>query len=320
VLGVLLTLAWFVRLVGSARIALVVPIFVFAGGLDVLGILALGHSWPPWLRFEWWTPPWYYPSNVQLLLWVPQHALGAWLATALLVDRGLRGTLPPVAALLVGTALFWSPFAALGLLPFVVYWCARQPASLLGGWRNWAAAPLILVLASFYASLAHPLPHGWMGARLLATVWRRYLLFVGLKVGVYAALCALSLRRDARSLGLLSVAVITLLVIPCYQMGLYNDFVMRVSIPSLFVLWLFVARSLADPWPGLTRRLLWGAFLVGAIGPCLQLAWATAHWKVGIPDPATIAAIPVLQHEKDPAIARQYIGDRTAFFFRVLAK
>jgi hypothetical protein len=320
VLGVCLTLLWFVRLVGSSRIAITLPIFVFAGGLDALGILVLGRRWPPWLHIEWWTLPWQYPSNIQLLLWVPQHALGAWLSTALMVDRGLRGALPSIAVLIVATALFWSPLASLGLLPFVVYWCAGRPGALLRGWRNWAACPLIMVLAGFYGSLSHQLPHGLISARILATVWRRYLLFVGLKAGLYAGLCALVLRRDRRSLALLGVAGITLLLLPLYRLGLYNDFVMRVSIPSLFVLWVLVARSLADAPATLARRVLWGVFLIGAIGPLAQLAWAVTHFKVGIPDVASVAAVPAVQRERDPEIARQYVGDRGSFFFRVLAR
>ena len=107
----------------------IIAIFVVFSGLDAVPVLArhaLSIDVPsdgvtPADHLEAWAGLFQYSSHITQLFWVPQHAIPGWafVGLYLLWQRGRVG-----ASLLVCVLPYlgyWSPFAAMGAAPFVLY-------------------------------------------------------------------------------------------------------------------------------------------------------------------------------------------------------
>ncbi|MCS7303625.1 MAG: hypothetical protein NZ602_00755 [Thermoguttaceae bacterium] len=207
--GVLLALSWFTLLVGRCH-WMVVGLFFFFSAPDVVGAAFFkligwdpGPPLPPpvlngwginwyalrWWNWElrWWAGPytWNYCCQMELLFWVPQQALGAWICTGIMAAGFCWPQLQWRQWAIVPLALsaLWSPLVSLGLGPFLVlelFRCRngrRSPvkqffslrrllpeavhfdrkqspgqAKPLAGWCSWpnGAALVLLVVAGLY--------------------------------------------------------------------------------------------------------------------------------------------------------------------------
>jgi hypothetical protein len=101
------------------------------------------------------------------------------------------------------------------------------------------------------------------------------------------------------------------MLIPLYRMGEYNDFVMRVSIPSLLVLWIGVAQTLTGDLKLKRAKALLGLFILGSLTGLNEIARS-------VDDPtylSPVVSLPKLSLAKD-----QYMGSDRSFFFTRLAK
>lgn len=303
--------------------------FVLSGGLDVVGHWIRHSGLPnPTDHIEWWAGLFQYSSNTTLLYWVPQHALAGWIAGPLLLSsEDAKG--PPVlsgiAVLLTG---FWSPFVALGLTPFWLFQFARyvkcrheialQRNRLLIGLC--AAALIGFMLANFFGSVdSSRIPQyfvpGRVGASAFLTAWA---LFVALEFACFFAF--IDRMTPARW-----VAGVSLLLIPLFSVGLYNDFAMRVSIPALYVLWVSVIAQLNRRFEsrgirGLVSPLfvLW---LLGTGASITELSRSVSTseglWVQHIPNEGWV---PAINRMGIPGTEFQYLGNPDSFFFRFLAK
>lgn len=295
-LGVWLVLAWLRRLGGRVGWWLCGGFFL-VGGLDLFTrwywiwqTLYAGEPGPFWQEFvqakgagvRLYIPPSVvlsdgdyrhrleFPPVFSQLQWAPQHALGGWLLTALLLHHYRVRRLNAVFWVTLGQALFWSPFMAVGLLPLLGVLLGRvdrrtwYPLGLLAG-----AAWVVLFLAYFEAHL----PVG--GAD-----WVLRHLRGGADVGLYVVFLVFSfgllgfvlvqLERRYRLLEpwrpLVFAALGSLLVLTAVCVGEYNDFLLRSVIPGQFVL----AFALLFALGRARQRRLRSGWLVGLIG-CLAV-------------------------------------------------
>jgi len=233
-------------------------VLVFFGGLDVIGWLFMEpvHNLGWRQQVNGWNGILYlmritmiqYSENTTLLFWVPQHALSAWLAVLVLLHRedDDDATLG-IPAFLVAIG-FWSVFAAVGMVPFLVGRCIGLLRR-----RTWRAAlsPYVLAavalaafLALFMSSGAGGIYHGFIWqVNPVRTALRRLVLFL-----VFQLLVIVGAMRWARiPFGKHEkIAFGVLLVLPVYYYGTYGDLTMRASIPSLFVLALAIIRAIGD--------------------------------------------------------------------------
>lgn len=318
-LGTVLACGWFVLLVGVKPV-LAAIYFVFANGLDFIGErLVSGQAIPGGTaHIDWWAG-WAFvnlPGHYSQMVWAPQHSLATWSITGLLaVQLSAKRNLGH-AGLLAALAGFWSPFAVLGMVPLALYIWIKEKGRGLFSFANGVALPLLAVNVVFLLSQTTPFPHG-KAVNDPREEWVRFLLFHVLEWGVFA-LFACELRRSAnRALrGFFWTALAALALIPFYRLGYFNDWCMRVSIPSLFLLWAGVGRSLLRAPFTLESRLLLVLCVFGAFGAMRESA---RGWF-------TLGATPPPMHEHDhiPHIeadfARQYMGNDQTFFFQHLAK
>jgi len=273
---------------------------------------SLAH-WDVTRHLEWWAESYQYSSMTTQLFWVPNHALGGWLLIGLLMrepgvperpgagreprDSGLearRGGLDTVLPLVLVALALWSPLTALGAAPFVL--CrmgdsVRRDRSLaLADPRIWAPALAVgLVLAAYLTLDAGRIPRGWtigrhgLGAGAVTRDLWRHAEFFLLEAGLIGA-AILAIRASRRVV--LALAILALL--PLVSFGAANDFVMRVSIPSLAVLAIAACLALAQGAPSaptrIKRGVLAGLLVLGAVTPLQEFARAAVleRWPINL--------------------------------------
>jgi hypothetical protein len=129
-------------------------------------------------------------------------------------------------------------------------------------------------------------------------------------------------------LGVLAISLASLTVLPLFRLGFNNDLVMRASIPSLFVLWVFTARIVVEAVQCLAARqaplklrlaawLLVGVVVAGFMPALAEVTRSLQSYRFG--PPPLEAVVPAA--EADPRhLVEQRVGDGEAFFFRYLAR
>ena len=278
-----------------------------------------------------------FQGEVAALSWAPQHTLGAWLATACVLSVLLERRSPRGIVLIHAAVALWSPFVAVGLLPFTVAACLREPRAAVS-WPEVAGAAAVAAPVGLYL-LAHS-PQQFLGV-LPATFtdasdWLRYGLFLTLAVGVFWVVACYVRRRfavpPADRWRLLSMALLTLAALTLVYMGRHNDWIMRASLPSLFVAHLLLAGMAVELWRGaapLRYRLAFvvvlalsaersvKTYLLAPLGGLsgqsgLQTTIAGARrWEESL---ATLPSSPGFEY------ASQYLGSRRSFFGKYLMR
>ncbi len=267
-----------------------VAVIVSFSGLDVVGTVLRGPAaiehWDVTKHLEWWAVRYQYSSMTTQLFWVPNHALGAWLGIGLLYRQRGADALDALLPMTVVAVALWSPLAALGLVPFVLLrvWKVSigERSSRLLHPRVWAPALAVgLVVAAYLTLDAARIPRGWTighegfgPAAIADDLWRQAEFFL-LEAGLLG-LAILSIRRSAAVV----VALCLLAVLPVVSFGAANDFVMRVSIPSLTVLAIGACLALCAGAAAVKLRIkqavLVALLLIGAVTPFQEFARAAA--------------------------------------------
>ena len=264
---------------GSIRRGLVVlVVFCLFGGWDMVGTLAVAarHALGEGAALvipddiQWWDRLFQYSSTLTLVLWVPHHALAGWFLAALVLLRERRrirvGTLMAGAAL----SIVWSPFALMGAAPFLL-WAGIEALRAREVRPLDLAAPALLALALlplalYLASDSGDVPRGFQPRSTEFLI--RYPAFLALEVLPFVVANALfgGGRAEAPRRATYRIAVASLVLIPCYRIGVSNDFVMRASVPALAILAIATGHTAADVLArgGRTGRALLG--LVLALG------------------------------------------------------
>ena len=254
--GGALILLLFTRGLRGWRAILAVLVLICFGGMDIIPTI-LSESWDwsalsitfdqGWPRIdlgrdtEFWSMERLYSlygSSMFSLMWHPHHFLPAALYTLLLIQLRRQPRFLSVSGVLLAASLFWSPFVTLGLLPLVGVLLLRNGPRPFLCWPNlFLAPPLTGLLGVYLASgTADSIPHGWLWERYEWGLLAKELpLFYLIEFMILAGLLWL-LRPQLRREPFFLISVVTLLLVPWYQFGVYNDFSSRVSLPALVLL------------------------------------------------------------------------------------
>ena len=260
---------------------IVIGLFVVFSGLDSLawakrivdgtpGNLLLPHldPWPGGLQFT---------SHMSQLFWVPHHALGGWACVAAFqawrVGRAPALLMAPVWA----ASVFWSPLAAAGMIPFLIF---AFVCDLLDGKLRAAdfatalAAGLGAAPAAAFLTLdAQTIEKGFLDFTSPTTLQSYGANFL-LKAAPWLALAWEATRgKDRRTIAEFLLIFLALLAIPTYRLGFANDFAMRVSIPALALLALRAAPAIAVRADAPLRRKATAGIIVAlaAITPGVEI-------------------------------------------------
>ncbi|MEP6885088.1 MAG: hypothetical protein ABJC66_10110 [Gammaproteobacteria bacterium] len=271
-------------------------VLVFFSGFDIVGgIISVPRfvaTWDIARNLEWWAGSYVYPSMTSQLFWAPNHSLAGWLTIGLLCRNSDRTQVDAILPIVVIAVVLWSPLAALGVAPFVVWkavagvvrdrsWSVADP-------RAWAPALLVGIVICAYLTLDIGRIPKSLGVAVdgYANLWSdllRQAQFFLLEAGLigFAVLAIMRSSQVVLALGILAL-------LPLVNFGSANDFVMRVSIPSLAVLAIACCLALTRPSQDLRavrkKWVLGGMLVVGAMTPFQEFARAIVvpAWPINL--------------------------------------
>lgn len=245
----------------SARFALA-AIFLLFSGADIVGAGITGVPQAPVMHYEWWAHFGEFPSNITSVIWTPQHALSAWIATFLILRYPARAV--QAGGVLGAAVAIWSPFSVVGIVPVMAWAVYRAGPRHLFSWMNIAAAPVLLLAgAAFLTRGSAGIPAGllWDRPDFTLTGW---LLFVALEFALIALALLLVSRRHAL---LIAVSCAALVLLALTNVGVANDLMMRGSLPALAILASLSATAIVSA-PNTWRKTPLIVFLiVGLVTP-----------------------------------------------------
>ncbi len=209
----------------------------------------------------------YADSNLGLIYWTFNQSLTAWLIILLLFNNGSTKN----AIYLYSLCFFLSPFAFLGLLPFMFYYFWKNFNGKFTVFENWVSniksyfsfqnilgAGLIFGLiylyldtnqaAKFFQILSHP-P-------------KKFIAFILLSWGFVAIL----IFNKNKNNPLFWLIVAVLIPLPFFQQGYGIDFPGRLSIPALFFLMLIVGQFLIEEKNKIRKWAVLGYLAISASG------------------------------------------------------
>jgi hypothetical protein len=356
-IGLVLAMLWFITLNRRAAIT-VVLLFVIFSGLDVIGEVVVRSIVAPirpevrailsWDHIEQWSIGWQYSSNTTLLFWVPHQALAGWIASGVLMYVILYSPQRKYSLFYFSLTALWSPFVTIGLIPYLLAeflledgaWLARLKRYV--SWPNLGGLGLLLVIGLYYSAKLYQvsplsksdIPHGLSlsfapdtQAKIIG--FALILVFCLLEFGLYSVfICRVKRDWNVRTKVLFATTLVCLSLIPFYRYGGVNDFVMRVSIPALFVLTVFLGRTLySQSLNGLVRIILTALIILGSVTALVEFRrHITGIYNAGtiLQTPAKSQVMSVdqwgLSTEKQATIILQYVGSTQAPFFELMAK
>lgn len=301
-LGVLITMAWFLRILGVFQIRYAL-LFVGFAGLDIIGYLVTtplpdGEFLTWWDYFAgtfWWStgPGWmaHWTANYSLLTPEgaavsggvfyrfygplsflfdgPIHVLPAWIIIVVCLHDALRRRTVERAYFLTAMLPLCSVFVTVGAVPFLAMatWHARFRGLFSIG--NVVIGPvLVLIFMLYYGSVQSDIVSGflWEFQRLPET-WLYLALYYATAFLIYAFV-APSMRGDGYRPGRVWFygSLVVFILAPWYRMGVFNDFTTKVVIPSQIVFLVCLATAIRSPegrYAILRQRVLVGLLIVG---------------------------------------------------------
>ena len=196
-----------------------------------------------------------YSSNYTLLRWVVPQVIGCWLILLLFLQY--RQNIENYLYLML-PAMLWGTFSFLGIVPmagaYAIEWGIRSKSLKAFAAKVFSVDNILMLFTQgavlflyYYGNVFSEKPHSVGLSRLPygPDTWILYVVFVAVNVGIYAII----LWRDHKTDLIYYAVVATLCILPAFNMGLYNDLMMRTSIPGLFILMIYVLEFAGKYFP-----------------------------------------------------------------------
>ena len=244
---------------------IVAIVFFLFSGLDIVGRWITGKGGGSQFDLYQWYVDWGSISFPLLGTSMhPQHAIPAWLAVSmLLTERRLTLRYSVVIGAFV---LMWSPLVAIGLIPLYAWSAIKEGPKIIFTPANVIAAPLIalpLILYLTQGTAVIPFSFIWE----VINGFSELLMFWLVEFLVIALAIYYTYRADNQ---LLLLSVISLLGLSLFSYGVINDFLMRTSMPYIFILAILAAKAVVVS-RGIPRALLIICLSIGAIPVAISL-------------------------------------------------
>ena len=320
--GASLALLLFTRHFTRWAVLAAATVFILFSGMDALrwifhgGLEIFGYSTLEWNNSD---IDMQYTAITTGLIYVPQHLIPAVIATMLFIQLWRDQALVAASGVIVVITAFWSPFVALGLLPIAALIALHQGVRPFLSWQNLACAlPLAALLATYLLSGFGAIERGWLWQRHewseLASFVPLFLLAEFLILAALLWLLSPALRRN----GLFIVSLAVMVLLPLYTYGIFNDLLMRVSLPAVVIVCLCAATILVSNGSNIKRLTLRQGALtalvilvlaIGAVTPYVEvrrsvIQWSDYHFPWGEIEPSPTDAFATISDE----IFRLYSG------------
>jgi hypothetical protein len=185
----------------------------------------------------------YADSNLGLIYWTFNQSLTGWLIILLLYNNGHQKN----AVYLYSLCFFLSPFAFVGMLPFMFFYFWKNFKGEFSYLKDWLEN--IKIYFSFQnifgAGLVFALNYLYLNSnqagkffQILSHSPKKFIVFILLSWGIIAFLILPKFKKNP----LFWLVIMVLLPLPFFQQGYGIDFPGRLSIPALFFLMLMVGQ------------------------------------------------------------------------------
>ena len=243
----------------KGTIILIIIGFIFFSGMDILGSLEpLGANG---YHLEWWADMYQYSSFTTCMCWVFNQSLIPWICMALLLKEKnvsqyiligmsclLSGPFP-----FVGYFLYALLFGAMKLVLAIREKEGKEFVKNLFSASNIATALFVFpFIGSFLLSnsaiggdeaigMANSVGRSGETISFVQAGWT-YLKFILVEFGIYAMLVGWKYKKNPA----FYATIVMLLLFPFFRMGYSTDFMMRASIPAIFMIYIFCIRFLME--------------------------------------------------------------------------
>ena len=319
-LGLTIALLWFCRILSlpQKKTLLALAIFPFLGGLELFAYYFKNGMIPPpfpdYTQILWWANYFIYPPPSISMIFTPQHAIVGWIAISIIYFHISKKLNPEYLLLLPVFLALWSPFSSVGITPFVLFAVFQEKKpwhKIFSLTARYQALILAFFIGSFIFSNNLDVPKGWIW-NMTNVSFLVYICFVLVSFGLVAIVAHPLLQKEAESIRkvwLVTLAVLTL--IPMYKIGFYNDFAMRVSIPGLFLFWIFVMRALFTS--GGIRKIILCFIVVAVTFTGIYINYGhILIYHCCMPSIESVDSVPDISKREAP----QYMGELGNFWFK----
>ena len=254
VLGISLVFCWISTFTHKNIIGLLAIVLLFANAWFVIKLLMYFEYFQEYLQ------PYYIQLNQFKLItssliknyaWATQHTIPACLGVCVLIDNFRQKTDLKYLLLMLLSTMFWSPLTAVGLFPFVAFYFAINIKNLFSSKSIKDLIFMVLLILSFTPLLLYFISTEGIHVNNTEFIWQTSVSSWWIFYLVYAisnfiiwGLLLNYLQNQYKILWIIAV------IFPCltaiYRIGIYNDFNIRVSFPSFFMLSILVGISAVE--------------------------------------------------------------------------
>ncbi len=220
-------------------------IFVLFSGLDYIPSRILNAGFDATAHLEWWAVFFQYSSNTTLLFWVFNQAIPVWVLMALLLQLKDNKRVAALSSL----AFAYSPWATFGMVPIAISASVKKGRTLkaLNPLNIFVPILMLVVFGSFYTGSSGS--KGKFGLIFLVSdagsrrILMSYLVFLLIEVLIYFIV----LGKTASKYEFYKTVLIELTLFPLFVVR-DGNFVMRGTMPALFLLTYYVIRYLVEKY------------------------------------------------------------------------
>jgi hypothetical protein len=254
VLGMGLVFLWISTFTRKNIVGLLIIILLFANAWFVIKLLMYFEYFQEYLQ------PYYIQLNQFKLItssliknyaWATQHTIPACLGVGVLIDNFKYHTDLKYLLLMLLSTMFWSPLTAVGLFPFVVFYFLKDIKILFSSKSVEDLILIIFIILSFIPLLLYFVSSEGVHENNTEFIWQTGVSSWWIFYLIYAIsnfiIWGLVLNYTKNQYKILwKIAIIFPCLIAVYRIGIYNDFNIRVSFPSFFMLSILVGISVVE--------------------------------------------------------------------------
>ena len=339
VLGLALVFTWITTFTVKRTFYLLLVVVLFSNAWIVVKLLMNFEFFQEYLQ------PYYFQLNqfklitqsfVKNYAWATQHTLPACLGACIIIEdfrkKRDESDLKYLLLMLLST-MFWSPLTTIGLFPFVAICFVKNLKNLFSASKMQDLGMMILVVSAFFPLMLYFISTEGVHANNTEFIWQTgiawwlffYLLYAfsnfigwGFVLKYY--------KNDARLLW--KIAVIFPCLIAIYRIGIYNDFNIRVSFPSFFILSILVGISVVErlTWKTVGGTIILFIFFLNSISNLNQIAKGILPAKIltTIEKPFIFKATNMLEFQRvaygDESAVLEYSLKKDSVFERYFLK
>ena len=183
--------------------------------------------------------------------WATQHTIPACLGVCVLIDNFRIKTDLKYLLLMLLSTMFWSPLTAVGLFPFVAFYFLKDLKNVVSINSIGSLMLMMFLILSFTPLLLYFISTEGIHVNNTEFIWqtgvKSWWIFYLIYTISNFIIWGFFLNHTKNQYKILwKIAVIFPCIIAIYRIGIYNDFNVRVSFPSFFMLSILVGISVVE--------------------------------------------------------------------------